>query len=182
MTHRRGQPTLPSYAGAMDDLGTLYVRQNEWANLRLIEACRRLTDEQLDTPVPGVYGSIRETFHHIVGAEGGYATQLGTEPQDRLRSGDEWPGWDALVRLVRETADALVDAMAGDLAAWHLVDQGRWEVEANVIAIQVAHHGADHRSQICTMLTAMGFEPPDLSAWDWGADTDRMRPATDASR
>lgn len=77
-----------------------------------------------------------------------------------------------------EAADALVDAMAGDLAAWHLVDQGRWEVEATVIAIQVAHHGADHRSQICTMLTVMGIEPPDLSAWDWGADTGRMRPAT----
>jgi hypothetical protein len=31
---------------------------------------------------------------------------------------------------------------------------------------QALHHGTDHRSQICTALTALGVEPPGIDAWD----------------
>jgi len=38
-----------------------------WATLRLVDACVPLSPQQLGTAVPGTYGSILETFRHIVG-------------------------------------------------------------------------------------------------------------------
>jgi uncharacterized damage-inducible protein DinB len=59
-----------------------------WATLRLADACLSLGPEQLDTAVPGTYGSILETVRHLVGADSWYlfsiARCLG------LR-GTEWP-------------------------------------------------------------------------------------------
>lgn len=159
----------------MPDLITDFIRQNEWANLRLIAACRDLTDEQLDATVDGTYGSIRATFHHIVGAEGGYATQLGVEPAGRLRRDHPWPGWDRLAEQVTEAADALVAASANpDRVIRHEGEQE--DIDAAVIIIQAYHHGTDHRSQINTILSTLGVEAPDLSSWSWGLDTDRLRP------
>lgn len=33
---------------------------------------------------------------------------------------------------------------------------------------QALHHGTDHRSQVCTALTALGIEPPSIDVWDFG--------------
>ncbi len=40
---------------------------------------------------------------------------------------------------------------------------------------QVIHHGTDHRSQICTALTSLGSEPPEIDVWAYGEATDRTR-------
>jgi uncharacterized damage-inducible protein DinB len=32
---------------------------------------------------------------------------------------------------------------------------------------QAIHHGTDHRSQLCTGLTALGIEPPEIDVWEW---------------
>jgi uncharacterized damage-inducible protein DinB len=157
----------------MPDLITDFIRQNEWANHALIEACRDLTDEQLDATVDGVYGSIRATWRHITRAEGGYASQLGHPPGYELGS-DDWPGWDALAEMATAAADALV-AAAGEPADQTFVSRDeKWTIERTVVIVQAVHHGTDHRSQICTLLTSLGVEPPDWSAWGWGVDTGRM--------
>jgi uncharacterized damage-inducible protein DinB len=39
---------------------------------------------------------------------------------------------------------------------------------------QVLHHGTDHRSQICTALTTLGVDPPDIDAWDFGLQDGRV--------
>ena len=163
----------------MPDLNIDFYRQNEWANLALIEACRDLTDEQLTTTAIGTFGSIRDTLRHIVSAEGGYASRLGHEPSPRLQRDDAWPGLDALAEMVSATADAFA-ATAGDAPDLTIrveSDTQHYDVEAAVILIQAFHHGTDHRSQICTILTTLGIDPPELSAWDWGLAADRMRKA-----
>ena len=40
-----------------------------WATLTLMDACLALEPEQLETTVPGTYGSIRDTMRHTVGAD-----------------------------------------------------------------------------------------------------------------
>jgi hypothetical protein len=35
----------------------------------------------------------------------------------------------------------------------------------NLLIGQALHHGNDHRTQICTVLSANGFESPDLDFW-----------------
>ena len=36
-------------------------------------------------------------------------------------------------------------------------------------------HGTDHRSQVCTALTSLGVEPPEIDLWDYGEATGRTR-------
>ena len=39
---------------------------------------------------------------------------------------------------------------------------------------QALHHGTDHRSQVCTALTTLGVEPPEIDVYDFGLDTGRI--------
>ena len=45
---------------------------------------------------------------------------------------------------------------------------------------QVIHHGTDHRSQVCTALSTLGIEPPEIDVWAW-ADTQGMLGETPAT-
>jgi uncharacterized damage-inducible protein DinB len=48
---------------------------------------------------------------------------------------------------------------------------------------QVLQHGTDHRSQVCTALTTLGIEPPELDLWayawskGWLTETEPAAPA-----
>ncbi len=39
---------------------------------------------------------------------------------------------------------------------------------------QALHHGTDHRSQICTALTSLGVEPPEIDVWDYASLQGRL--------
>jgi uncharacterized damage-inducible protein DinB len=39
---------------------------NTGTNLRLLDFCARLSDEQLDASAPGTFGRVRDTLVHIV--------------------------------------------------------------------------------------------------------------------
>jgi len=159
----------------MSDWTTAFYRQNEWANLALIDLCSGLSDEQLDATVPGTYGTIRETLRHIVSAEGGYAFRLGDEPTTRLKGNDPWPGFDALAEMASAAAEVFVASVSGDPSRTIRVGgDDPWDTEAAVIAVQVLNHGTEHRSQIATILTTLGIEPPELSGWEWGIATGAM--------
>ena len=50
---------------------------NSWANLRIIQACSALRDEQLDAePQSATIGSIRSTLSHLVTSQRGYLSLL----------------------------------------------------------------------------------------------------------
>jgi uncharacterized damage-inducible protein DinB len=55
------------YVGDVDEPLAELFRYNKWANSTLLEACRRLSDEQLDMPSVNGSGRIRELLVHIVG-------------------------------------------------------------------------------------------------------------------
>jgi uncharacterized damage-inducible protein DinB len=156
----------------MPDLISDFIRQNEWANLRLIEVCRQLTDDQLDATSEGTFGSIRDTLMHIISSEGWYAFRLGHKPPVQTEDGD-WVGFDALAASASSAADALNEAahQSGD----QLIAGEEHDFEAAVVIVQAVHHGTDHRSQICTVLTTLGIEPPDVSSWSWGLAAGKMR-------
>src|SRR5438093_13121271 len=52
------------------------MRHGVWANEKLLDRCRALTDEQLGLTVAGTYGTIRNTLAHIVASEEGYLVRL----------------------------------------------------------------------------------------------------------
>lgn len=164
----------------MADLVTDFYRQNEWANLQLIEVRRALTDEQLDATAPGAFGSIRETLTHLVGAEAGNVSRLGATPRRALQSrGAAWPGFDVLDDIVRSSADGLIEraqAVGGSTIVVEEAPGARFEIEASVLLIQVINHSTEHRSQVCTILTRLGALPSTgdggqtiVDAWAWSA-------------
>jgi uncharacterized damage-inducible protein DinB len=57
---------------------TTLLSHNLWANLRLLERCAELTDEQLDATLLGTFGYIRDTLQHIVLAEQNYFSRIRT--------------------------------------------------------------------------------------------------------
>ena len=151
----------------MDDAFAHHV----WATLQLIDACLALAPAQLETTVPGTYGSIIETMRHTVGADASYLFVL---------SGERTPSIDEDHMDLAQ----LRDAMEGHGAAWsailadgpdpdtvlerHRDDGSRTDAPVSIRLAQALHHGTDHRSQICTALTTLGVEPPFIDVWDFG--------------
>ena len=160
-----------------DFIEDLY-RQNEWANLTIIEVCRGLTSEQLDSTAPGAFGSIRSTLMHLVGAEARNVSRLGATPaREFAPRGARWQGFDALEDVVRSSAEGLIERTHVVGNSTIVVEEApgvRFEIEANVLLLQVINHSTDHRSQICTILTELGALPSTddegqtiVDAWAW---------------
>lgn len=151
-------------------------RHHTWATLLLLETCAGLSDTQLAAPVTGIYGTIRDTVRHIVGADAWYLFVI---------TGGRVP------RIDEETMDlaALHVAAERHTGEWHALARQEPDPDADVIAhhsdgtesharmgirlAQVLHHGTDHRSQVCTALTTLGIEPPDIDVWAYGESVGR---------
>src|SRR2546425_8706941 len=149
-----------------------------WATMRLIDACLTLSSEQLGSAVPGTYGSIIETMRHLVGGDSDY---LSIMTRDRAH----------LVDADQMDLHALLGAMENDGVLWsallgqdldpdamvHEVDEGDGYERDATIGVRLAqalHHGTDHRSQICTALTALGVDPPGIDVWNFGVQAGRI--------
>lgn len=141
-----------------------------WATLRLIDACAPLRPDQLASSVPGTYGSILDTLRHLVGADRSYLAVLSPDvvpeideaeldlPGLRATMQANGPSWAALVARSLDP-DAVVVRRRDDGSESH--------APLGIRLAQALHHGSDHRSQVCTALTALGIEPPEIDAWDF---------------
>jgi uncharacterized damage-inducible protein DinB len=143
-----------------------------WATIRVLDACASLDNEGQATVVPGTYGSIIATLRHLVGADVFYLDVLtGREPEPFDEAGSDIP----MLRAVMEAqGPAWQRLVAGDIDATTDVieyESNGYETHAplGIRVAQALHHGTDHRSQVCTALTALGIEPPAIDAWDFGA-------------
>lgn len=145
-----------------------FFRYNLWANLRLLDACAQLSDTQLDTVMPGTFGSIRETLMHMLGAEEDYVRDLtGTVPTLQLKDFTAFAGFDELRRRAERTGKALITAAEqNDLSqVLHLPENyDAWGV---MVAIQALSHAIEHRSQIASLLNYQGIKPPRLDGWGY---------------
>jgi uncharacterized damage-inducible protein DinB len=148
-----------------------------WATLRLLDVCLDLSPEQLDTAVPGTYGSILDTARHLVGADASY---LFVTSAGRTAAIDE----DAmdlseLRAAMQRDQDGWSQLVGGDLdpdvvLVRHRDDGSEAHAPMSIRLAQVLHHGTDHRSQICTALTTLGIEPPAIDVWDFGHQDGRV--------
>lgn len=155
-----------------------------WATAQLLACCQGLDEETLQATVPGTYGTIIETLRHLVDAEASYVYRLtGAWPAHPWRH-DEAVGLDVLADRGAVLADTLERFLAGDWDDERLGeargDDEVFAVRAGVYLAQALHHANEHRAHICTILGALGFEPPDVSAWGYALATGRMtsKPAT----
>jgi uncharacterized damage-inducible protein DinB len=149
-----------------------------WATLRVFDACAGLTAEQIETAVPGTYGSILDTMRHIVGADRSY---LFVTTRGRVSIVDEdRMDLDELRAVMKRNGEAWSELLAEGLDSTEVLvrrwdDGSQTQAPIGIRLAQALHHGTDHRSQICTALTTLGFEPPLIDVWDYGEQAGSVR-------
>lgn len=154
-------------------LVTLF-RHNLWANLRLLDACAELDEQQMSAKLDGTYDGIYRTLKHILLGEQSYLRRItGHEPQDPLRVEHD-PDLATLRHYARLSGEGLV-AVAANTKPSDSVrvesDENRWTVPASLILTQALNHANEHRAQIMTIMTQQGVQPPSVSGWAYMEDT-----------
>jgi uncharacterized damage-inducible protein DinB len=149
-----------------------------WATLRLIDACRDLSVEELETSVLGTRGPILETLRHLVLSD---AFDLFTLTGDRAFDVDEEHVSLAEARVLMEHngpgwAEYISRSLDPDEVV-HEVDKTdgyqRWAPVGFRLA-GALHHGTDHRSQVCTALSTLDVGPPQIDVFDFGIEAGRI--------
>ena len=150
-------------------LDTIF-KHHLWANLVIFDLCCELTNDQLDASITGVYGTIRETLNHIMRAERSYFSRISTgSPSDQPENTLDLPIKELRIEVAK-TGKGLIE-WAPKVKEEDLVeldwDGSPREVPKTIILNQAINHATEHRSQIMSILTQIGIEPPDVSSWSY---------------
>ena len=154
----------------MDPLGEAF-QHHTWATEALIRHLRGLPQEALTASASGVYGEVLATLSHLLEADGRYLRYLeGTPPPPRTGP-DPVHSLDELADMLRDQAVRwrVVLARLGELDVTLPARRERPELPhaTNLMVVQALHHGNDHRTQICTVLSVNGYAAPDLDVWSY---------------
>ncbi len=158
-----------------------FFRHNSMMNRRLLDACRELTPEQLGATAHGTYGSIGATLVHIANSQLGYAARLLQTDRPERQPEDPFPGFDALAERLA-LGDARLEQAASQASSDRQVQvtgddpPGTWLMPVSLFLLQAINHGTEHRSQVATVLTQLGVQPPDMDGWTYFLDSGHMVP------
>ena len=140
-----------------------------WTTGQALEACRGLTDAQLDQPFDIGHGTLRGTLVHVIGAVAYWTGQMtGEAPAPPPAEASI----DALVAWHRQVHAAFA------VAARRARDEGRLDEtfldrydhpqSRGGTILQVVAHGAQHRAEVRHMLNRLGVEDlPDGDPREW---------------
>lgn len=157
----------------MDMLDRL-LRHDAWTTRRLMELCVPLSDTQLDQRFPIGFGTLRQTFIHVVrNLEVWTALIAGS---DRINAK---PPVDTRIATLIERFDDAWDALYA--VARRITDEGRldrtfvdrlddppWRKSNGAGILHIATHGMHHRAQILYMLRQLQVDDvPEGDALSW---------------
>ncbi len=145
---------------------------HRWANLELVDACDAVPESVLEAVVPGTYGTIRETLHHLVELEERYLSAL--QPGFEQHPAGELAALSALRQRAVRSGQALIEVAAGVRDDQRVQTEwaGRsFNLPIGIFLSQAITHAAEHRNQIATILTQQGVTPPILDAWTFARES-----------
>lgn len=154
----------------MDPLSEAF-QHHTWATEALIRHLRTLPVDAVSATAPGVYGEVLATLSHLLDADGRYLSYLEGTPPPPKSGPDPTKSLDMLADQLRDQAVrwrvvlARIDEIDVTLPARH--DRPELPHATNLLVAQALHHGTDHRTHICTVLSANGYEAPDLDVWEY---------------
>ena len=141
-----------------------------WASIRLLDTCAALDDAKLATGVPGTYGSIIDTLRHLVDGDVFYLDVLRSgKPESFDKESSDIPTLRAVMEAHDPVWQGLVAGNPDPMTVVIEYEDSGYETHAplGIRLAQALYHGTDHRSQVCTALTALGIEPPPIEVWDF---------------
>lgn len=147
-----------------------FVRYNQWANQQLLTICMNLDEDLLTANIPGAYGSIRETFSHLLRAEAGFLKRIyGTDPQIAFEWEEE-SGLAQMALFAAQVAEAFVDTIQCVPPTQNVHEEGNgwtFDYQARLIFMSLFYHGVAHRTDITTFLSSRGVVLPELDVWGY---------------
>jgi uncharacterized damage-inducible protein DinB len=149
---------------------TTLFRHNVWANLKLLDFCEPLSEQQLDATAIGCFGTIRDTLRHTVGAEVSYVKRVNGKLPPQPFGRDQFPGFAVLKDAVRWAGDEMLQLALSTQEGTRVQESDeRWRVEYPLasLIVQAITHSTEHRTQISAIITQLGLEPPDMSGWKY---------------
>lgn len=142
-----------------------------WSNLRIVDFCATLDDDQLGLTVPGVFGSVLQTIKHVLANEAHYLTFLEGCPQvEQLSQRAPFTGWPHVRSIAEGNGQALigfVTALEDDPVQRGRFNDEPYEMATSVLLAQIINHTTEHRSHIRTQLSAHGIVPPEIDLWHY---------------
>jgi uncharacterized damage-inducible protein DinB len=143
------------------------LHHKTWATLRLIEYCQSLAAEHLEATLPGTFGTIRATLHHLVLSDEGYVRNLTGETFGPTPADIDLATLSERFRALSERWEVLVqDPLLPDRE----FTSGQGTFKSVACLAQSIHHADDHRTQVLSILGARGLQVPDLDVWDYATE------------
>ncbi|MGE0453806.1 MAG: DinB family protein [Vicinamibacteria bacterium] len=143
------------------------VGYDAWANARMVAAFQELSDEAFAAPAASSFGSVRDTFAHIVSAEWIWLRRWKgdspTAPPAWLGSGSRAELLAQLAGVQKERAEFLAALPAGGLQTAISYRTLNGQAHTNALGDLVRHvvnHSTYHRGQVATQLRQLGRTPP----------------------
>ncbi|MFK4082809.1 DinB family protein [Kribbella sp. NPDC020789] len=153
------------------------IRHNTWATKSLIRFCREqgLTAAQLEVTGVGTFGGILATLDHIVRCDGSYLRRIADRPLDFVDS-EGLPDFDLLEQWNDEAGALWEEFLEApiDVERVMIVDNNTRGTRVGIFIAQALNHANHHREQVCAILTGLGIEPPDIQAWEYAWETQRI--------
>lgn len=149
----------------MKELLQQYTAYNVWANQRITDLVRTLTEEQVQQDINSSFRSIYKTLLHSWNAEAAWWRRINNLPQDNLpfntftgtvtglcdeflKQSQAWKDWAATV-----TDEALQQQLTYQNFAGEQFTQPVYQV-----VLHVVNHATFHRGQLITMFRQVGVE------------------------
>jgi uncharacterized damage-inducible protein DinB len=142
----------------VEDLRALYDF-NAWANLRILDACARLTPDQFAHNLGSSFGSVRDTLAHIYGAEWVWLERWHGHVPSTLPSSLDFPDFQSIRSGLAGIDGKLVDYVTS-LTTERVQGIVQYKTTAGTVQAQplwqmlqhLVNHGTYHRGQVTTLL------------------------------
>ncbi len=145
-----------------------FFRYHLWANLRLLDACRHLSDTGPARTRNGL-ASVRATWMRLLADEEKYVGALtGYLPDMPLDAYVAFPGFAELRRRAERSGEELIMVAEQDKLdnVLHL-DGTPFDAPARIVLLQAFQHAFELRTQIALLLRTNELEPPTLDGWSF---------------
>src|SRR5262249_22119504 len=152
-----------------DDFASLFAF-NQWANAKMLDACRKLSPEQYAAePVPG-WSSVRSTVHHIAIVTEIWLRGLAADPDDSIPTVDDL---ERLLQRAYQRFDELLPTLTPERLATPITYRRRGRTATLppwTILRHVVNHTTYHRGQVASKLKRFGVQQPETDFVYWALE------------